>query len=85
LPSLISQIDYNLETLLFSKEDQFENRLILKSSHWINHQNFVKNSEMRTKNILIKYNILTFLVYWKDEYTEKVLILDLTFRLIKFS
>jgi hypothetical protein len=36
---------------------------------------------MRTKNILIKYNILTFLVYWKDEYTEKVLILDLTFRL----
>jgi hypothetical protein len=41
----------------------------------------VKSSEMRTKNILIKYNILTFLVYWKNEYTEKVLILDLTFRL----
>ena len=38
---------------------------------------------MRTKNILIKYNILTFLVYWKDEYTEKVFILVLTFRLNK--
>ena len=49
----------------------------------INQKNFVKNSEMRTKNILIKYNILTFLVYWKDEYTEKVLILVSTFRLNK--
>ena len=48
----------------------------------INQKNFVNNSEMRIKNIIIKYNILTFLVYWKDEYTEKVLILDLTFRLI---
>jgi hypothetical protein len=36
---------------------------------------------MRIKNIIIKYNILTFLVYWKDEYTEKVLILVSTFRL----
>jgi hypothetical protein len=41
----------------------------------------VNNSEMRIKNIIIKYNILTFLVYWKDEYTEKVLILVSTFRL----